>query len=352
MRWFSLNGKEFSLEQLVADEIKVTTEFEKTTVDFCRAWLNGQQEFSLQTSGSTGTPKKIMLRRDQMAASAQQTIDALHLKSGQTSLVCLDTKYIAGQMMLVRSLLAGMNILATEPSSNPFASIKNNAIHFVALVPFQLEKTLEQTPEALDKLECGIIGGATISNSLKERIKKVRCALYATYGMTETISHIALQRLNGPEAEDYFQAFDTVRLRLDERGCLCIKADYLGDEIVTNDLIEWHGPNQFRWLGRIDNVINSGGVKIIPEKVESVIEKVFDSLTITNRFFIAGTKHPILGYQVTLFVEGELEKSRQDKIATQASVLLTRYEVPREIRFVNKFTETATGKINRPASLA
>lgn len=353
MPWLLLNGKKFSVEQLAAVQISTFTEFEKTTVAFCQAWLAGQEEFPLQTSGSTGTPKKIILRREQMEASARQTIHALHLHANMTSLVCLDTKYIAGQMMLVRSLIAGMNMVATEPSSNPLLSINNQPIDFVALVPYQLEKILNETPQLLDAVAFGIIGGATVSHSLKEKIKNSSCALYATYGMTETISHIALQRLNGMNASDFFQAFNAIHLRLDERGCLCIHADYLGDEIITNDLIEFLGPNQFRWLGRIDNVINTGGIKVIPERIENALEKVFQELKISSRFFIAGIAHKSLGAQVTLFVEGiELEKSIQENILSKASAELTKFEIPREIRFVPKFTETATGKVNRAASMA
>src|SRR6185369_1961682 len=135
--------------------------------------------------------------RNQMEASARQTIESLKLKAAETALVCLDTKYIAGQMMLVRSLITGMNIIAIEPSSNPFEKMENDHIDFVALVPYQLENILEQNPEKLNQAHCAIIGGAAVSHSLKEKIKKSGCALFATYGMTETISHIALQRLNG-----------------------------------------------------------------------------------------------------------------------------------------------------------
>lgn len=351
MPLLSLNGRDFSFDALADGEVKSITEFEKTTVDFCKAWITGQQVFPLHTSGSTGTPKKILLQREQMAASAQQTIGALHLEKGMTSLVCLDTKYIAGQMMLVRSLLAGMNIVATEPTGNPLLNLRNHPSDFVALVPYQLEKIMAETPELMNRITCGIIGGASVSPSLKEKIGKLQCALYATYGMTETISHIALQRLNGAGASDFFQAFDTIGLRLDDRGCLCIQADYLGEEIVTNDLVEFSGPSQFRWLGRIDNVINSGGVKIIPEKIESVIEKTFETLKINRRFFVAGTKHDTLGNQVTLIIEGrELEKAEQEKILINAASQLPKFEVPKEIRFVSRFTETATGKINRRAS--
>src|SRR5258708_7474038 len=326
--WLLLNGKKYSFDQLIASRANESaSEFEKSTLTFCKSWITGQQEFFIYTSGSTGPPRQILLKRSQMEASARKTIEALELKAGETSLICLDTKFIAGQMMLVRSLIAGMNIVSVEPSSNPFDKIESQQIDFVALVPYQLENILEHTPEKLNQVCCTIIGGATISDSLKDKIKNSRCAIYATYGMTETLSHIALQRLNGSHALNYFEAFPTINLRLDNRGCLCIKANYLEDEIITNDLVELVAENKFRWLGRIDNIINSGGVKVIPEKVEMVFEKILDSFQIRNRFFITGVPDKKLGSKVVMIFEGFLfNKEIQEKILFAASQQLGKYE--------------------------
>jgi len=353
--WIKVNGITYSHEELKRQSSfeYARSDFERSTLKFCHDWLNGQQEFTLQTSGSTGVPKPIVLFRKQMEASARQTIEALPLKSGETALVCLDTKYIAGQMMLVRSLIAGMNIIAVEPTSNPFDKIEDQDIDFVALVPYQLENSIEHEAEKLNQVRCAIIGGAAISLSLMEKIKKSRCFLFATYGMTETISHIALQRLNGKNVDDYFEAFPTIDLRLDERGCLCIKANYLKEEIITNDLVELMEERKFRWLGRIDNVINSGGIKVIPEKVELAFEKIFDSFQIKNRFFITGLADVKLGNKVTLVVEGlAFNKEIQKEILAEGIQVLTKYEVPKEFIFAKHFKETATGKINRSAIVA
>ncbi len=354
MPWLNLNGKQFSLDQLLSESDRGGfTSFEKTTFQFCKAWLSGQREFTIQTSGSTGTPKTITLQRSQMEASAKQTIKALRLQAGETSLVCLDTQYIAGQMMLVRSLIAKMNIVAVEPSSNPLNEIKPQQIDFVALVPYQLENILTTTPEKMDAVRCAIIGGAAMHHFLIEKVKSNHCEIFATYGMTETLSHIALQQLSGSNAKDYFEAFPSIDLRLDDRGCLCIRAEYLDEEIITNDLVELLANNKFKWLGRIDNVINSGGIKIIPEKVESVFERIFDQLQIKNRFFITGHPNEKLGQQVTLIVEGtSLDQSVQERIMSEAINHLSKYEIAKAVISINRFQQTATGKINRPATLA
>ncbi len=352
--WITLNGRTYSHKELKEPLFENgLSDFEKSTLKFCHAWLNGQQEFLIQTSGSTGIPKQIVLLRTQIEASARQTIEALQLKANETALVCLDIKYIAGQMMLVRGLIAGMNIIVVEPSTNPFDKIEDQPIYFVALVPYQLENIVDHTPEKLNQVRCAIIGGAAISHSLKEKIQKGSCAIYATYGMTETISHIALQRLNGKNHQNYFEPFPTINLRLDNRGCLCIKASYLNEEIITNDLVELVEERKFKWLGRIDNVINSGGIKVLPEKVESILEGILDSFQIKNTFFITGLADEKFGNKVILVVEGiAFNKEIQKEILIKASQMLSKYELPKEFIFIPNFKETTTGKVNRSATLA
>ncbi|MGC4022075.1 MAG: AMP-binding protein [Cyclobacteriaceae bacterium] len=354
MAWIKLNDLQFSLEEIQKFDLsKAKTEFEKSTIQFCKAWLDGQNEFSIQTSGSTGAPKKIVLSRQQMEASARQTIRALHLKSDYTSLVCLDTKYVAGQMMLVRSLILGMNVIAVDPSSNPLEKIDSSTkIDFAAFVPFQLDSILDNSINELNKQKSAIIGGATINNSLKEKAQKATCDIFATYGMTETISHIALQKINGENPQDYFETLDGVNIRLDSRGCLCIRTDYLRNEIVTNDLVELFDSTKFMWLGRIDNVINSGGVKIVCEKVEAVFEKIFESVQINQRFFITGIPDEKLGQRAVIVVEGKsIDSQIRDSIILEASKSLSKYELPKEFYFVKKIEETENGKIKRVETL-
>lgn len=328
---------------------------ENSALRFCHNWLNGENEFTLQTSGSTGRPKTINVSRNQLKASAKLTNSFLKLQRGYTSLICLDTRYIAGIMMLVRSLEAGMNMYLIEPTANPLEKIPTEVtIDFIALVPYQLETILASSGKSeLDKIKIALIGGAPLSSQYREELKQLSCTFYATYGMTETLSHIALQKLNGANAQDYFQVLPNISVKSDERGCLIINAPHLGPEpIITNDLVELISENQFRWLGRIDSVINSGGVKVIPEKIESVITPLMAELNLINRFFIAGLPDRILGEAVTLIVEGEmLERKLEKTLLQRLKEKLGKYEMPKSMRYLSKFIQTDTGKINKPKTL-
>src|SRR5260221_5760056 len=205
-------------------------------------------------------------------------------------------------MMLVRSLIAGMNIVAVEPSSNPFETIRPDLrIDFAAIVPYQLQNILDSASgkNTLNKLKAVLVGGAPVSTKVKALLHPLQCQVYTSYGMTETISHIALQALNGPAAKDYFEVLPGISIERDARGCLTIAADYLGkDKIITNDLVEILGQRQFLWLGRWDRVINTSGVKVIPEKIEKECEKTIEALGLLHRCFVAGLPDERLGTKV------------------------------------------------------
>ena len=355
--WLNLNGIIHSLQQLRSGIFKNNlNSFEQSTLHFCHSWLSGQQSFQLQTSGSTGTPKSITITRKQMEASASLTIKAIKLETSYSALVCLDTKYIAGQMMLVRSLMCGMNIVAVDPTSNPFEKIlPTQPLDFAALVPYQLQFILNSPLRSkLDEVKCAIIGGAPLDLITKKELQNIRCKCYATYGMTETISHIALQRLNGDQQQSYFETLAGIEISKDERGCLVIGADYLGDKkkIVTNDLIELISEKKFNWLGRWDNIINSGGVKVIPEKIESVVQEIFNALKLNNRFFVAGVADEKLNQKVCLIIEGTpFANDLLSKVDRELEEKLDRYEKPRVIKFINNFKQTETGKVLRAETL-
>lgn len=312
---------------------------------FCQEWLEGKPTFTITTSGSTGTPKAIELRREQMIASAKKTIQALDLREDMTSLVCLDVNFVAGKMMIVRSLVAGMKMIVVEPTANPLSNLDHSKIDFAALVPYQLS-TILASNESLN-VDRIILGGAPISHELLSQIKKIDSPVYATFGMTETLSHIALQRLNGRHGQDYFEVLDGIDISVDDRRCLVIKADYLDDIVVTNDVVELLNKKQFRWLGRWDNVINTGGVKVMPEKIEQEI----DLLMLDNKYFVTSLPHEQLGQQVVLVFEGMLTADQERMVMEKIKERLSKYEVPKQVLYCTEFISTPTQKINRAASI-
>jgi o-succinylbenzoate---CoA ligase len=346
-----MEGEVYDISQLPKVAVPIT--FREKVISFCQQWAEGKGSFEIQTSGSTGKPKLIQLDRSSMIASAMATANALNLKKGQTSLVCLDPAYIAGMMMLVRSIETGMNIIAVEPSANPFEILDDNtSVDFTALVPYQLKAILDSPQEKhFHRFTKILIGGAALDEHSKSRLQKFSCQFYETYGMTETISHIALKKVNGETKSSYFELLPGITIRQDERACLCIQAPYLKEEIVTNDVVELKSLTEFLWLGRNDNVINSGGVKIFPESTEKKLEGIFSQLKIDNLFFIAGLPDVRLGQSVALIVEGHLSTDQQLQLKTRMKSGLSKFEIPRAIQFAPQFVKTETGKINRTKTM-
>ncbi len=334
---------------------------------FCQAWLRGQAEFTVHTSGSTGQPKPITLTRAQMVASARLTGQALRLQAGDRALVCLATQYIAGLMMLVRGLELGLSLTVIPPTSTPLATFSaSQRFEFSAFVPLQLQKTLQATPDKrpiLDNLKALLIGGAPLSLSLTQQLQSIQSPVYHTYGMTETVTHIALKRLNGSAKSEAFVPLPGVKLGTDGRGCLTIRAAVTRNEtIVTNDVVDLQADGSFIWLGRWDNVINSGGVKVQAERVERALARCLasyaDGVLADRRFFVDALPHSDLGQQVVALIEGEGPSDEIDEVAADIRTALresgdlSRYEIPRQIHFLPHLVETPTGKIDRQASLA
>lgn len=348
---FWLNGRFVSFSEL--GTVIANTPFENETLSFVRDWISGVHEFVLQTSGSTGDPKKIVIFRDQMVASALATANALNLKKGDTALLCIDPKYIGGKMMIVRALEVGMTLIATEPSGNPLVHIRSGqCVNFAAFVPYQIQKIITSDfSKNFNQIKKAIIGGSALEWTTKEQLQHFETMCFATFGMTETISHIALQKINGVDKQPYFKTLPGIAVQTDARGCLVIQASYLPEKIITNDIVELIDEHHFRLLGRWDNVINSGGVKIHPEEVEAAIKNIMESAGIETSFFIHSLPDAFLGQKVVLLVEAP-----SHTVETFLSLVgkmrerLHRYHLPKCIGFVRKFSLTETGKINRVQS--
>ncbi|MCB0489517.1 MAG: AMP-binding protein [Cyclobacteriaceae bacterium] len=348
-----IRGVRFTYQQLINGDFIPQSDFEKNVVDFTRLWWGNNNSFEMKTSGSTGEPKTILVTREQMIGSARNTIKHLGLKAGDNALVCLDPAYIAGKMMLVRCFEHELNIILSDPKANPLIDTPSAIrIDFVALVPLQLQQLVKECRDRLNKIQVVIVGGASVDKHLENDIVNLNCDVYSTYGMTETVSHVALQKLNGNDRSQYFEALPGVDLDVDDRGCLTIEADYLPNKIVTNDMVDLVDQKRFVWKGRVDNVINTGGIKISPEVIEQKLSSIVLKSTIAADYFIGGIEDETLGQKLCLFIEmSSLGHESLEKLKEEAAAMLSKYEIPKEIRLVDKLVRTPTGKINRKESI-
>ena len=327
---FRLNNNSFNS---VNELINYSETISKELYFFLNDWFSTSQFIEVQTSGSTGTPKTIFLKKEFVINSAKATGNFLKLEKNTSALLCLPVQYIAGKLMVVRALTLGWHLDFFVPSLSPLKNV-NKQYDFSAMTPMQLENSLSKI-NLIKKL---IVGGVAVSNQLNEKLKNISTKVFATYGMTETITHIALKQLNHLEVQpNFYTLLPNVTIYKDQKNCLVINAPKISESIIfTNDVVDLVATNQFEWLGRFDNVINSGGIKLHPEIIE---EKL--SATINSRFFVAGVPDNYLGEKLILLVEGT-----ERKIDLKGTSL-TKFETPKNIYFVENFSETATGKINR-----
>ena len=338
---FKLNNRSYNREQLhdvAYSLIKEGDSFEKILGDFLADWLDTKDYIKTKTSGTTGKPKTIKIKKQAMVASAIATGNYFGLKPGDRALHCLPAQFIAGKMMLVRAIILGWHIDVINPGTVlSFSSRKH--YDFAAMIPMQVQNNLKK----LTHIKKLIVGGAPISPELIEQIQVLKTKVYATYGMTETITHIAVKKLNNFLATDgvskfYYEILPNITISQDERDCLVIEAPQLSKErIITNDVVKLHSEASFEWLGRIDNVINSGGIKFFPEKIEEKLKG-----RISTRFFIASEEDDRLGQKLILVLE-----AGKDDLPANVFDTLDPYEKPKKIYAVPKFIETTSGKLQR-----
>lgn len=346
---FKLNGVHYSNEALLhvaSNFIKEGEPYEKEVGKFLQYWLDENEFVEVNTSGSTGTPKLIKIRKQAMVNSALTTGEFFDLKPSDKALHCLPARFIAGKMMLVRAMVLGLEIDLEEPTAHPDFNIYR-AYSLCAMVPLQLDNILQ----GFNLIKTIIVGGAPVSMALKEKIQGIDSHVYETYGMTETVTHIALKKLNNlppslrgkaKRSAESFKTLPNISISKDERDCLVIDAPKLAEEkIITNDIVEVYSETEFKWLGRIDNVINSGGLKFFPEQIEAKLQN-----KIQARFFIASKPHDTLGEQLILLIEGAIES-----IDPYAFSSLKRNERPKNIFTLRQFVETPSGKIQRKKTL-
>ncbi|HUH26766.1 AMP-binding protein [Gelidibacter sp.] len=337
---FKLNSNKYTAEELkevAYSLVKEGAPYEKVMGDFLMDWLDSKDYINVRTSGSTGKPKLMKVSKQAMVNSSIATGNYFKMEPGQTALLCLPTHYIAGKMMLVRAMILGLELDFVDPTTEP-AFDYDKTYDFCAMIPIQLKNTFGK----IHNIKTLIIGGAAISKTLEASIQGLKTKIYATYGMTETVSHVAVRRMNGKQKMQYFKVFPKVKISQDDIGCLIIDAPKVASErLITNDVVKLHSATEFELIGRIDNMVNSGGVKLFPEQIEAKLVE-----QIKERFFIASEPDVNLGQKLILILES-------DKNTLKASTFkgLEKFEIPKEIYSVPKFKETATGKIQRQETL-
>lgn len=303
--------------------------------DFLAEWNSDSPFVHVQTSGSTGAPKPMLVEKQRMLNSARITCDFLGLQPGNTALLCMSLDYIAGKMMVVRALERHLKLITVEPSGHPLSGLMES-IGFAAMVPMQVYNSMKvpEECERLMQIKHLIIGGGAIDDALAAELKNFPNHVWSTYGMTETLSHIALRRLSGPDASEWYTPFPSVKVCLNEDDCLVIDAPQVcSNRLVTNDIAELSS-GRFRILGRKDNVICSGGIKIQIETIERLLRPHLQmSFLITKRPDVK------FGEVVVLLTEGSVDEARQ--VCEQN---LSKYHQPKVYLHIDKIPLTETGK--------
>ena len=351
MEKFLLNNKSIEYSQLINNRLKldIFSDYEKKILKIVKNWLSDEDVFTFQTSGSTGTPKEISFSREIIKQSAMRTILKFGLKSSDSILLCLNIEFVAGFMMVIRALEGNLNLIAQEPSSNPLNQIDlKQKIDFAAMTANQVENGLINSFDKIHQLKKLLIGGSALHPDLESQLQNVPSEVSHSYAMTETLTHVALRKVNGKEKSETYHALEGVSFSQDERNCLILHDKFLKiDGLVTNDIVELIDNTSFRWVGRYDNVINSGGIKIQVEEVEKEIRGIFRDLKMDPPFCLLSIPDSKLTNKMVLLIE--TNKNSLDKSAIEhiLKINLPKYHAPKAIIQVPEIKHTKSGKIDR-----
>lgn len=321
--------------QVVA--LQSSNETQKALASFLEQWKDSKSYIIQNTSGSTGTPKEIRIEKELMMASARTTNNFFNIGSSSSLLLCISPDFIGGKMMIVRALIARATLFVSNISSNPILHL-TETIDLGAMVPLQAEKVYSHPN--FHKIKNLIIGGAPVSDELEKSIAQTKVMAYSSFGMTETVSHIALKILNSSNAP--FSCLPPTSVSTNSDHQLVINAPHLSlTELVTNDVVELIDNRNFYWKGRSDFTINSGGIKFQPEEIEKKLVTLFPN----QHFLISSLKDHSLGEKIILCVEGKIESLQA--IKNGISEILGKYEQPKAIYSLPSFSYTANGKLDR-----
>jgi len=338
----NVSYKHQDLIEVAYSFVKEGAPYQQKLGNFLLDWLDKHDYIIVKTSGSTGKPKELKILKQTMVNSAIATGNFFNLRPGQKILNCLPSNFIAGKMMIVRAIVLGLELDMIEPAALPRIDYEKD-YDFCAFTPMQLKNFAKY----LKRIKTVIVGGGQVSNTIKDMIKDKKPVVYETYGMTETVSHIAVRKLNNfTESEisssNNFKTLPNVTVSQDERGCLVVNAPKLTEEeIVTNDIVKIISNTEFEWLGRYDNVINSGAIKLYPEVIEKKLQD-----EIEEEFFISSIPDETLGEKLVLVVE-----TNEESLDTSVFECLDKYEKPKDVYYIPKFAQTSSGKIHRKKTL-
>ncbi len=342
-----LNGNQIRVKDFIQKEHP--TVYEKALPEFLAEWYGPADFIEVKTSGSTGIPKTIQLKKEFVTQSALRTIQFFNLQAGDRILHCLPINFIAGKLMVVRALLGNLDLYVADPQTD-FSFLHSERFRFAAMVPQQVNKIMNAEPatgEWLNNLDQLLIGGSALPLSLENRLQNTSALCYSSYAMTETATHIALRRINGDEADEYYHCLDDITIQLSESGCLQVYMPGLTQQpLDTTDLADVKDEKTFRILGRTDNVIISGGIKYSPEQLEKKLEPF-----IKEPFLISSLPHESLGRQLVLVTEGNASQKSIAKLQEICKKYLDRYEQPRQIIFIPEIPKTGNGKPDRNAKV-
>jgi len=339
----TLSGRSTPVSDLIRARNEATG-WEKEWLDFLTEWYAPGDSIVVNTSGSTGKPKSIRLTKEFAAASARRTLLYFGLKENDRVLHCLSSRYIAGKLMIVRALLGKLDLYPIDPASH-FSILANMTFRFAAMVPNQVSKILDQQDgsERLQQIQQLLIGGGPVPLSLQKRLFSLSTACYSSYAMTETATHIAIRKLNGEGADEFYRCMEGIKVNLSPDACLRIHLPGTDEEYLqTTDLAELMDEKTFRILGRADHVIISGGMKFSPEQLEQKLES-----TIRQPFMISSLPDPKLGEKIVLLIEGPENPEAIPTIKELCLQHLDKYEQPRQIRFIPRLPRTPNGKLFR-----
>lgn len=338
-------------------------DYEEVVFRFIREWLSEKQVFELQTSGSTGAPKTIKAGRRQMEASARATLDFLKIPPSSPVTLCIDARFVGGIMQLVRALISNHPLQAISPSAKLSDQLSGyTSLGLLSLVPLQLYELLANGADILNRANAILIGGGPFNEQVLPQLAQINVPVYHTYGMTETLSHIALRRLNRVPAESptgsptgfptgfptAFTVLPGIEIKTDERSCLVIKGEVTSfEEVVTNDVVDMLDSHSFVWKGRIDEVVNSGGIKIFPEEIDEKIRSEIQSAFGECHYFSYGLPNHKLGQQLVLFVETSDKNVNIQHVLATLKSRLPRFHGPKEVFVLDHFFKTGSGKIDK-----